>query len=1124
MLGYQQNLVAILGEHTKLMVAGAALDLALAQLARGAAELAGCPPYLTLIRVSDPRSLVHMEDVWAISSREPHADAFAETISDAIRTFKPLHAIFAPLRSGETSGSTLIVPLLGNAVCYGYLCLGSEKPNHFTRHLLSKLKPLADQAIQAIHFDAIRSRAALVTTAETAVLSHAQLLLALQKVTDEAVTVLNLKNTLVEILGLTADRDALVTLAVTMASPDGKRSREAGRAVLPGYFAASTTMAWQVITQDTKLEVQSIGSRTDDGKNTANWNTLSTSVAGMRTVVALPLRDERGTILGVMNIEARDPRTLKTASVQLEPLRARAERALGRSDDSVRASATSFRSIMTRIGGQIPSLLDPKRKNLRALYQAILRRAVQMIGVPHLKAAIAFCGEKVFTITSDATYGYPPEMTQVWSWPEDQGLTGKARSDRQTVRIPDVHAPELAGIYFEQDPSAVSEMVVPLLHGDQVVGVFDFVAPEQDVFTARHQEQVEAFARQVVQTLARARDIRSLWLLADDLKLIQDTSEGIERMLRIQTSDEELANYDTSKLRKAREDLLKELLKNATTYTRSDYGAILAAARLPSGLDNQPGEKSVELVEMTSYGLDGVPHITHLPLAKSLSKVAVMAFNKGRPLPYSDVKKEVGEEAILFGPTVQSCLAVPIPGGDRIMGILCLESVDRRMYSPAQINRVVSLASQAANVISAANLYLYRLKMSRLLNLIDDVMTTSLVRMEDVIHPEICDEILRTALNLTEHQDDGKDGYASLWLMRNGKLRFKTSRPMLGDQSNPRPGIVQLAQECEGPIVVPDVAEPPYTKHFRRLFAGTQSELAAPLLDPDKKPGEPGRVLGVLNIESPRKSAFSARDVEIIELLAQIMVTSVRLTEMHNDRIAYLADVSHGLPHLSLEVGSFVRRLRKLDVIPPATDTDSTEIHEIFHHLEQGIETLSTFIECSNTLARHERLNDTITKETTSLLALTSDMISALEFRAIDNEQHIELWRGSQDVTIRCAEDLLKVAIFALIENAIVHGTRGDTISVRVRRLPGYGGRVEVIDHGPPISSEQIVTLFSRRYSRRLPSSGDTVSERGNSSGIGLDHVRRIVHDVHNGRANYRRDRRGKVFYLDLPFDGGETG
>lgn len=1157
--GWQRRLAEILGEHTDLVLAESTLSRVLAQLARGAAALANGPPELSFIRVLDPRSAIWMQDVWAVDQEEARKGAFSGAVFAALQGEVPQDLTTLRLRVAGLADTALILPLRGGDACYGYLCLGSNTARVIAPARLPLIQVLAHQALQTIHRELQRNRAALVGVAETASLIFEPLLRDLKRVAEDVAeptleTFLDnlrqvaakaadklreegvVKRVVVEVLGLTEGRNALVTLGVV------GLHRAAEQEVLPGYFAAGTTEAWQAIVKDGEHYVPSIGRNGDRAPQDMESDSVSTSIAGSRTVHAIPLHDAQGGILGVMNIEALSERALEGVRSHLRASAADAEAVLRRADPSTRAAATSLRRVMGRIGSRMPYMLDPSGRELRTLYQATLRRAVQMIGQPDLKAAIAFCGEKVFTITRDTMYRYTRDIARIWSWPEDQGLTGRARESQQSIRVADVKALELEGIYIEQDPMTKSEMVVPLRYGDQVVGVFDFISHAPDAFTQTHQEMIEAFAAQVVQTLVRARDISLMWLAAQDLTLVQKTNLGIEGMPGVQTMQEADSGLDASELPRRRKQLLEGLLKRAMTYTRSTYGTILAAVRLQTAEDAAAEAETTELVEMSSYGLDNHQRITHLPLAKFPSKLAVKAVYEKHPQNCSDITREAPDGA-LFGPEVKSALAVPFPAGDRVMGVLCLESTHQRMYSPAQERRVSLLASQVANVISSANLSLYRLKMQRLLNLVDEVMTTSLAPGIAPIHPQIRTDILQAARDLTEQHDDG---YASLWLVRNGRLFYEASIPELPGGKQPQPGIVKEAFRCQVPVVVLDVGESPYKALYRRSYAATQSELAVPLLDPEWRPGSKrGRVLGVINVESPRKPAFSGRDVQIIELLARMLVTSMRLTEMHNDRINFLGDVSHGLPPLCAvlggDVASIGRHLTSLQQLGIETSyADESAMLATFERLDRGIDTVSTFVECSDTLVRHEKLGQRIDMEEVSLLTLAGDMANALGFYAQWKERQVKIDPASRDVTVRCAKHLVRVAVYALIENAIKYGAKDDVIQVRVCRRRGGGGRIEVIDHGKPIPLDRRKTLFSRRYNWPRPTAGSDGdrsagdangagemgdAEHPSSLGIGLDHVWRIVHDVHGGRADYRpdrRDKRGKVFYLDLPRGDGD--
>ena len=82
--------------------------------------------------------------------------------------------------------------------------------------------------------------------------------------------------------------------------------------------------------------------------------------------------------------------------------------------------------------------------------------------------------------------------------PLDKGVCGAAASSRQTQRVADVHA--FPG-HIACDSASRSELVVPLLDGDRLVGVFDLDSPLPDRFDADDQRGLEAIAAAFVESL-----------------------------------------------------------------------------------------------------------------------------------------------------------------------------------------------------------------------------------------------------------------------------------------------------------------------------------------------------------------------------------------------------------------------------------------------------------------------------------------------------------------------------------------------------------------------------------------------------------------------------------------------
>ncbi len=83
--------------------------------------------------------------------------------------------------------------------------------------------------------------------------------------------------------------------------------------------------------------------------------------------------------------------------------------------------------------------------------------------------------------------------------PLHKGVCGAAASSRQTQRVEDVDA--FPG-HIACDSASRSELVVPLLRGDELIGVFDIDSPLPARFDADDQTGLEAIAQVFVEALA----------------------------------------------------------------------------------------------------------------------------------------------------------------------------------------------------------------------------------------------------------------------------------------------------------------------------------------------------------------------------------------------------------------------------------------------------------------------------------------------------------------------------------------------------------------------------------------------------------------------------------------------
>ncbi|HAX73247.1 MAG TPA: hypothetical protein DCY20_06965 [Firmicutes bacterium] len=82
--------------------------------------------------------------------------------------------------------------------------------------------------------------------------------------------------------------------------------------------------------------------------------------------------------------------------------------------------------------------------------------------------------------------------------PFHKGVCGHAATNRETIVVPDVHA--FKG-HIACDSATNSEIVVPIIHQDQLIGVLDIDSPKLARFTEIDAKYLEAFVQVIAKTI-----------------------------------------------------------------------------------------------------------------------------------------------------------------------------------------------------------------------------------------------------------------------------------------------------------------------------------------------------------------------------------------------------------------------------------------------------------------------------------------------------------------------------------------------------------------------------------------------------------------------------------------------
>jgi sigma-B regulation protein RsbU (phosphoserine phosphatase) len=219
--------------------------------------------------------------------------------------------------------------------------------------------------------------------------------------------------------------------------------------------------------------------------------------------------------------------------------------------------------------------------------------------------------------------------------------------------------------------------------------------------------------------------------------------------------------------------------------------------------------------------------------------------------------------------TVRSELAVPLMFRGTCIGVLDIQSRQPDYFTKDQQNILTLLASRLAIAIENARLFQKERAQSETLMVLTEVSReiSSILDVEELLRraAELVKRVIDYQIvsimlydeeqKVFRHRLDVKHGQRV-----QGKLRVAASE-----------GIVGAAATLRQPVLVPDV-----TADDRYLLVNpeTRSELAIPML-------HKGKVIGVLDLESPQLNYFTEEHVQTLSILAANLAVSLENARLY---------------------------------------------------------------------------------------------------------------------------------------------------------------------------------------------------------------------------------------------------
>ncbi|HEU5452983.1 MAG TPA: GAF domain-containing protein [Terriglobales bacterium] len=300
----------------------------------------------------------------------------------------------------------------------------------------------------------------------------------------------------------------------------------------------------------------------------------------------------------------------------------------------------------------------------------ILRRVAEIVRrvIDYEIFAILLLNEKTQELRIRFSLGHPPEVVERTRIKVGTGVTGLAAQRREPVLVNDVLK---ASSYIEAIPAVRSELAVPLIIKNRVIGVIDIEAPQPGYFTDEHKRLLELIGSRIAIGIENARLYTRVARQARTLGVLNEISRELTSILNL-------------------DELLKRIAE--TVNRLIDYQMFSVLLLDPVG---------AKLVHRFSLRFNEAVQLKHdIPLGKGLVGYAA---EHNQAVLVADVSKD--PRYIALNPETRSELVVPLTYQGRIIGVLDIEHMRRGYFTEDHMRTVTTLAAQVAIAIENARLY-----------------------------------------------------------------------------------------------------------------------------------------------------------------------------------------------------------------------------------------------------------------------------------------------------------------------------------------------------------------------------------------------------------------------------------
>jgi sigma-B regulation protein RsbU (phosphoserine phosphatase) len=306
--------------------------------------------------------------------------------------------------------------------------------------------------------------------------------------------------------------------------------------------------------------------------------------------------------------------------------------------------------------------------------RTLLRRTSELVRdvIQYRIFAILLVDESGKELRMRYQIGHTPEVERQ-PIPIGQGIIGKVAQTRQAILINDTQDPEhpFAADYIPANPCVRSEMAVPVINKNKVIGVLDLESEEPGHFRPEHLHLLTMTASRIGQAIQNARLYSRVTRQTQALQVLNEIAVELASILDLDQLFERIGQ------------LLRRLI---------DYQMFSIM------LLNERGDR-LETRYSWRFGHASMP-ARWLPVETGLVGAAVREW---RLINVPDVRKD--SRYHMINPETRSEMVVPLFYKNRIIGVLDLEHIRPGYFHERHESTLTTLAAQIAIAIENARLY-----------------------------------------------------------------------------------------------------------------------------------------------------------------------------------------------------------------------------------------------------------------------------------------------------------------------------------------------------------------------------------------------------------------------------------